>query len=261
MAGNTLPPGESIVIEYPAGFADQNQPAVIRAVLVNNRGDAVTSPPLEILQPSQLRPLPSLDPAAAEEDDPNVPIAKREIGVLEAQGGSILLDNLAQSVAVPRSAINRVREKPVRDELHKRVDRVILSAKDTQTRRLFDEATNLVEKDLYDNATEMCEMIVELCLRPPTPAVLEQDPQILVQTRTLLVSIDLLVNPTKRYEVRGIIAQGASASAMVYDNHTRMSRTVAVNDKLDDYMVERLDDTQGILVLRKGRETFTLSRQ
>ena len=261
VGANTVLPGESKVIEYPAGFAGRNRADVIRGVLVNNRGDVATSPPLEIVQPSQPGLVSSPDPVAVQDIDRDAAMAKREIAMLEAQGGSILLENLAQSVAVPRSAVNRIKAEPMRDELHIRIDRVILSAKDTQTRQMFDEATKLVESDLYDRAVETCERIVGLCLRPPELVVLEQEPRVLGQTRALLVSIDLLVNPTKRYEVRGIIAQGTSTSAMVYDNHTKMSYTVSVNDKLDDYTVERLDDKQGVLVLRKGRDTFMLSRQ
>ncbi len=261
MGGNTVPPGESKIIQYPARLADRNQSTIIRAVLVNGSGDVVTSPSLEILPSSQSRPFPSPDAVPVKEDDRDVAIAKREVGMLEAQGGSIPLDRLAQSVAFPRSAINRVTAKQERDELHKRVDRIILSAKDAHIRQMYAEAYNLVENGLYDRAIELCDKIVELCLQPPTPAVLQQNPQSLNQTRMLLVDIDLLVNPTKRYEVRGIITQGTSVNAMVYDNRTRESRTVAVKDKLDDYTVDRIDNKQGTLVLRKGRDTFTLRRR
>jgi len=261
MGGNTVPPGESKIVEYPVRFEAGTQAAVIRAVLVNSRGDIVTSSPLEILRSSQPRPFPVPDAVPVKEDDRDVAIAKREVGMLEAQGSSIPLNRLAQSIALPRSAINRVKAKPERDELHKRVDIVILNAKDTQTRQMYAEASDLVENELYDRAIELCDRIVELCLQPPTPAVLQQNPQSLIQTRMLLVDIDLLVNPTKRYEVRGIITQGTSVNAMVYDNRTRESRTVGVKDKLDDYTVDRIDDRQGILVLRKGRDTFTLSQR
>jgi len=255
MEENIVAPGESKSVEYTARFEDGVQTGVIRAVLVNSRGNVVSSPPLELLRLSQPGPI------LMEEADRTVAIAEREVGLLEAQGGSILLDRLAESIAFARSAINRVQAKPERDELHKRVDTVILNAKDTQTRPMYTEASTLVENGLYDKAIETCDKIVGLCLQPPTPAVLEQDPQVLLQTRTLLAAIDMLVNPTKRYEVRGIITQGTSVSAMVFDNHTRQSLTVGVKDKLDDYTVDQIDDKLGTVMLRKGRDTFVLSRR
>jgi len=255
MGQNIVAPGESKIVEYPARFEAGAQTGVIRAVLVNSRGNVVSSPPLELLRSSPLGPI------LVKEEDRTVAIAEREVGMLEAQGGSILLDRLAESIAFARSAINRVKAKPERDKLHKRVDMVVLNAKDMQTRPMYTEASTLVENGLYDKASETCNKIVGLCLEPPTPAVLKQDPQVLLQTRTLLAAIDMLVNPTKRYEVRGIITQGTSVSAMVFDNHTRQSLTVGVKDKLDDCTVDQIDDKMGTLVLRKGRDTFVLSRR
>ena len=91
--------------------------------------------------------------------------------------------------------------------------------------------------------------------------MLQQEPNTLQQARVLLAHIEMLVDPVKRYEIRGIMMQGDIAFAMLYDNHTQATLSVQEKDKLDEYRIETIDAVQTAVVLRKGGETYTLRRR
>jgi len=259
----TIPPGESNTFKYPAGFARGEQVAAMRAVLVNNSGEVVTSDPVEVTRSAQLqqRPSSSLTPTPAITENPAVAEAQRKVDTLEAQGSTVSRDRFAQSVAEVRAAIDRVDDVSERNGLHKRVDNAIRSAKDGQTRQMYVQAYEYYNKGFYEQALDSCNAIIDICSEPPVPMVMRQAPNSLSQARTLISHIEMMLDPHKRYSVRGVIMRDGSASAMVYDNHSRRSRTVGVGDKLDEYKVEAIDDKQGVVALRKGGETFKLMRQ
>ncbi len=257
----SVAPGQRETVAYEAGLADYGYDAVVRAVLVNNRGHAVTSDPVEIGRSSQLAPFLVPGPTPGGQQDGAATLAQRWVDALEAQGTTVPLARLADSVADVQRAINKVEDEAVRDTLHRRVDRLILNAKDAQTADMYATAYERYENKLYNQAIEACNRIIEVCSTAPTPAVLQQEPNTLQQARVLLAHIEMLVDPVKRYEIRGIMMQGDIAFAMLYDNHTQATLSVQEKDKLDEYRIETIDAVQTAVVLRKGGETYTLRRR
>jgi len=254
--------GGSRDIEVAPEFPDQSASAVFRAVLVNRDGHVVTSAPTVVTRyyGSTLTTRAASGTVASSED-PFLTIALGKVGNLEAVSGTVPEDGFVRAVENVRAAISRVEDEADNESLHKRVDTLILESKNRQAGPVYDQAYEFYQQRFFDQASELCRQVIDICGQMPQPEVLQQDPDVMVRAETLLAYIEMRQDPAKRYELRGIIARDTTSAAMLFDRMGGKSVTVSEKDELDEFKVERIDDEQNVVVLRKGRERFVLSRR
>ncbi len=252
-------PNTTRTITWPAKI-ETDSAVVFRAVLVNANGRVVISKPVEVVRSRSAAAVHSRSASVSDttDENANLTLAQKKVDELEAQGGTITERMLSHEVAAARDAVDKLQDSTEKEYMHRRIDRVILTVRDRQAKPLMDKAADYANKKLDSMALAAYKDATDIYQRVPKPLVLHDVPQIVREAEQAIRRIQLSRNPIERFEVRGIVKRGGTAVAMLFDKLTGSSRPAQEGERLDEFQVEKVDQSQGIVTISRGGKRFEL---
>jgi len=189
------------------------------------------------------------DPAAQQD-------AREQVAALAGLARTAQPAEMRRAVKDARSAVDRMQDLSEAHRLRTRIDTYIAAAKARLAAPKLEQARKRYERRDFDKATEHCNEILQIYNSPPrlesgSAANLPE----LAEANTILFWIRCAQDPALRYEVRIFGAD----TAKVFDRMTGEQQTLKVGDMLDGFLVEDIRFDEAV-VLRRGRQTFTLTR-
>ncbi len=168
-----------------------------------------------------------------------------------------------------RELRTRVAESPAAQDAaaaHERLDQIIVQRIAERATPLYAQAFERFQAQEIDDAERICRETIALAGAETIPALHSADrpgPLPVEQAQLLLDRIEqyrrMRDTPEERFRVRGIVKARGDTLANVEDRLTGIRHRVRRGDRVEEFRVERVDETDGSVQISLGSRYFTLS--
>ena len=173
------------------------------------------------------------------------------------------LDEIWRRMRELRTRIAAVADPAARKRLHEDLDALVLDAIEEEALDRYDEAADLYDAGEYAKTLAACERVFALYEGRDAPKleVLKlESPEAMGLAEDLYAAAEMAQNPEQRFAVQGFFTAGGKEAVVIQDYLNGTRHTVAQDERLGDFTVERIDSKAGTATLRSGVETFRIRR-
>lgn len=195
--------------------------------------------------------------------DPNMARALSQLEDLEQRAPLAPVNAIWEGIGQVRQTINLITYESMRPELNQRTDEIIVNTLDREAERLHEEAIQHRDDGDPRRALEVCDDIINLERRTFAPRLRELpgwQSEWATKAAEMQQGLGVLVDPSRRYTVKGCMTTPRGGLAIVEDSLTGQTFKLQEGDRLDEYRVEEVDVDQAAVHLKSLTETVTLHK-
>ena len=187
---------------------------------------------------------------------------EQELAQLETPLGPLSEKEVWQNVEQLRQSIRKITSPNQREQLGRRLDKLIVATLDREGQKLVDEATSLFNSRDFDGALEKCREVSDFYARPeiPTPSSPGDESSVASEARRLAVRAARFADPAQRYTIQGFGSSGGRSLATLRDNATGKVYHVERGGNVGVFTLEAVDMQTRTVTLQGPGGRVTLYR-